>query len=86
MKIIPEIRHYWHKLWSIRFGSIALALQGLFLAWGNLPLELWGMMPIEVKRVLPDHIAFALPAIFFGLSMISRFVKQPKVEAIRNGN
>lgn len=69
----------WHlgwRFWSVRLGSVGIALQTLFLSWASLPLDLWNMMPFEVKAHVPRQIAFALPAAFFAAAMVARFIAQ----------
>lgn len=70
-----------HKFWSVRLSGIGIALQTLFLSWGNLPLDIWNVMPHELRQHVPPRIAFALPALFFAAAMIARFIQQGKKDA-----
>lgn len=79
MKLIDEARQWW-KLWSVRLNGIGLAL----LTWLALDpvalLAVWNMMPADVRGRLPGSAAALIGAVLFGLSMIARLVRQPKLE------
>ena len=81
MKLIPDARHKWWRLWSNRLHAAGLAIMCAFMAWGELPLMLWNMMPVEIRERVPDHIAFIFPALFFGAGIFARMIKQDKLNA-----
>lgn len=74
-----DARHWW-RWWSVRFNAIGLAL----LAWVQIDpvsvLAVWNMMPPTVRAFLPDHILLPLASVLFALSLLSRVVRQPKLE------
>lgn len=77
-RLVPEARAWW-KLWSIRLNAAGLAL----LAWVQLDpvsvLAVWNMMPPAVTRLVPASALTVIGMALFALSMIARFVRQPRV-------
>ena len=84
MKLITDARRKWWRLWSNRLNGAGLAIMSVFMGWAELPLMLWNMMPVEVRRVVPDHIAFVIPAVFFGAAILARMIKQEKLNEQTN--
>jgi hypothetical protein len=78
--LVPEAREWW-RLASIRFNAIGAAL----LAWVTFDpvsvLGVWNMMPANLREVVPSNAFQFIALILFGLGMLARFVKQPKVQA-----
>lgn len=77
--LVPGARLWW-RWWSIRFNAIGLAI----LAWVQFDpvsvLAVWNMMPAQVRNVMPEHALTILAVIFFGLAMLARVVRQPKLD------
>lgn len=77
--IVPEARQWW-RWWSVRLNAAGLAL----LTWVQIDpvsvLTVWNMMPPTVQRVLPPNPTLALAFVLFSLALISRLVRQPKLE------
>jgi len=82
--LIPDIKLVW-RMWSVRLNAIGLAI----LAWVQIDpvsvLAVWNMMPYDVRHALPSNTISIIGMIVFGLSMLARVVRQPKLEAKRNG-
>lgn len=71
-------------MWSIRLNAIGLAI----LAWVQVDpvsvLAVWNMLPPDARKILPPNFISIVGIIIFGLSMLARLVRQPKLEAKRN--
>lgn len=78
-RLVPEARAWW-KLWSIRFNSAGLFILSLAQFDHIGVLSIWNMMPPAVTRVLPPEFLTWVGMTLFGLGMLARFVKQPKLE------
>ena len=78
--LVPEARDWW-RLASIRLNAIGAAL----LAWVTFDpvsvLAVWNMMPANLRGVIPANAFQFIALILFGLGMLARFVRQPKVQA-----
>lgn len=79
-RLVPEAADWW-RLASIRFNAIGAAL----LAWVTFDpvsvLGVWNMMPANLRQIVPPDAFQVIALILFGLGMLARFVKQPKVQA-----
>ena len=78
--IVSTWRFLWRK-WSLRLNTIGLTILSYAYIDPVTTLYIWSMMPQDVRDVLPQdmlmHLGFALVA----LSILSQFVRQPKLEA-----
>jgi len=79
MKLIPHWRVLW-RAWSVRLNTIGLAILAWFAVDPVSLLAVWNMMPASVHSLLPSQIISVLGAILFALSLIAKFVRQPKME------
>ena len=80
----PELIDGWKKstkLWSMRFSLVGTALMSLFVAWPDSALYLWAAMPEEVRSMIPDRFVSVIALFIFGMSSISRIVKQRPIDA-----
>ena len=83
MKIwIDDVRHWW-RMWSVRVNAVGLFIVGLLWFDPTVVLGVVNLMPPAVRAALPDQIELAVGALFFALAMISRLVRQPKLDAKR---
>lgn len=80
MKFIDDWCRKWWRLWSIRLNAIGLAILGYVQFDPVGALGVWNMLPFEVRRVVPNNILAIVGVALFGLSMLARLVKQPKLE------
>lgn len=78
MTLIDNARH-WHRMWSVRFNMLGLALLGWIQFDPASLLLVWNMMPVEVRDLVPPRALLALSLGFFALSLLSRVVSQPKI-------
>jgi hypothetical protein len=76
--LVSEARDWW-KLWSIRLNAVGAAI----LAWVTFDpvsvLAVWNMMPASLREVIPANAFQFAALVLFGLGMLARFIKQPKV-------
>lgn len=68
------------RWWSVRFNALGI----LILSWIQFdpvgPLYVWSLMPDPVREILPRNFMMIIGIALFGLSMLARVVKQPKLE------
>lgn len=77
--LVPEARQWW-RLRSTQLNAIGVAILGWVTFDPVGVLAVWNMMPSSLKAVVP-HEAFQIIAlVLFGLGMLARFVRQPKVQ------
>lgn len=79
MKLLPHWRAMW-RAWSVRLNAIGLAILTWFAIDPVSLLAVWNMMPAAVHQVIPAQVASILGALLFGLSMLARLVRQPKMQ------
>lgn len=79
MKIIPHWRVLW-RAWSVRLNAIGLAILAWFAVDPVSLLAVWNMMPAAVHEIFPAQLASILGAILFALSLMAKFVRQPKMQ------
>ena len=79
MKLVEDARDWW-RWWSVQFNAVGLAI----LAWVQIDpvsvLYVWNMMPASVRRVVPEHVLIPIAMALFALSMLSRVLRQSKLE------
>lgn len=78
--LVPEARAWW-LLWSTWFNIAGLAILGWIQIDPVSLLAVWNMMPAAVTRHVPPSVLLTIGTLLFVLSAISRFVRQPKVQA-----
>lgn len=74
-RMIDDLHLAW-RFWSVRFASLGITLQSVMLAAPSAIPQLWAEMPAEARAMLPLGLVNAMPLVLFGLSLVSRFVKQ----------
>lgn len=80
MKIwIDNCKHWW-KMWSIRLNSIGLAILGWVAIDPVSALAVYNMLPGATAGYIPRSVIAGGGAVLFALSMLSRLVRQPKLE------
>jgi hypothetical protein len=81
-RLIDDWRSSLH-LWSVRLNALGLAL----MAWIQIDpvsiLGVWNMLPVHTDRHLPPGAVAVIGGVLFALAMISRLVRQPKLDAKR---
>lgn len=78
-RVIPNWRDA-HKWWSVRFGVLAVALEGVLTAAPEVAQEVWLGLPEELKAELPENFVKWIAWGLIAASMIARITKQkPKV-------
>lgn len=79
MKLVEDARDWW-RWWSVQFNAVGLAI----LAWVQIDpvsvLYVWNMMPASVRRVVPEYVLIPIAMALFALSMLSRVLRQSKLE------
>ena len=79
MKLIPHWRVLW-RAWSVRLNTIGLAILAWFAVDPVSLLAVWNMMPASIHALLPSQVISVLGAFLFALSLVAKFVRQPKME------
>jgi hypothetical protein len=80
--LIVDVRLWW-RMWSVRVNAIGLLILSALWFDPTLVLAVVNMMPPAVRSALPDHIELFIGGLFFALAMISRLVRQPKLDTKR---
>jgi hypothetical protein len=79
VRFVNDVGNVW-RWWSMRFNAVGL----LILGWVQIDpvsaLSVWNMMPAAARDVLPKHFISYAGLILFALGMLSRIVKQPKLD------
>lgn len=65
----------WQDLW--RMASTWASGTGIAI------LTIWNMMPSSVRNVVPDWLMLLIGGVLWGLVLLARIWKQPKLEAKR---
>lgn len=82
----PQIVSHWRlifKQWSFWLGIVGTTLTTAFLALPDFALQVWLMMPPDLKATIPERYTPFIGVGVFVLSLIGKFVRQPKLEAQR---
>lgn len=69
------------RWWSVRFNSAGLAILAYCQFDPVSTLGVWNMMPGDVRAILPHSFVKIAGLILVGLGLLSRVVKQPKLNA-----
>lgn len=83
MKLVNDVKHWW-RMWSVRLNALGLALLGWVAIDPVSVLYVWNMMPGHVRERLPVSLVGIIGAVLFGLSLVARLVRQPKLETKEN--
>ncbi len=79
LKLIENWQQF-YKMWSIRFTAIGTSLLTFLLSSPDTILYSWNMLPTDLKGVLPVNYTLYISMGLLVLGMISRIVKQPKLQ------
>lgn len=79
MKLLPHWRVLWRS-WSVRLNALGILILGWIAVDPVSLLYVWSMMPVEVRDLVPAQFLSLIGAVLFGLSMIARLVRQPKMQ------
>lgn len=75
--LVEDWCHAW-RWWSLRFNAAGLFILGWVQFDPAAAMSIWNAMPFEVRKALPPTFLSWIGFALFGLSMLSRVVKQPK--------
>ena len=78
IEFIDDI-HQFHKFWSLQLSAVGAIIMSIFMIWPDSALYLWAFMPNEVRALIPSNIASFIAVILFGMSALSRIIKQKKL-------
>jgi hypothetical protein len=84
LKLIEGARQWW-RMWSQRINALGLLILSYIAIDPVSVLVVWNMMPPEVRARAPVTLVASIGAILFGLSMLARMVRQPKLEKSDGG-
>lgn len=83
MNLIPNWKQSW-KFWSVRFGILGTILTSIALAAPEAVLYAWAALPEDIKSHMPPAVIKWMGIGIMTLSVISRLIKQPKLEAAKH--
>lgn len=83
MKIVSDWKLLW-RTWSMRINALGLAIMGWVTVDPTAVLMVWNMLPVDIRDALPTQLLGAVGISLFGLSMIAKLVRQPKLEEKRD--
>lgn len=75
MKMIPNVRGRWHRLWSMRFILISTGLGAGMTTFAMMPAEWQAAIPTAIVKGCA--VALFLSSIMAG---VSRVISQPKLK------
>ena len=81
-KIVWDWRLIW-RTWSFRFDVIAACLIGVLTAMPDWFVEVWNLLPMEFRNAIPEQHRPLVGLFFILLAMLSRFIRQNKLEVKR---
>lgn len=82
MSFVQHARLLW-KTWSVWLTGAGVAL-GVYLASSpDALIQAWLMLPPDLKALLPVNVAQYISYAIIALGVISKFIKQPKLEQQR---
>lgn len=79
MKLIPHWRAMW-RAWSVRLNALGLAILAWFAVDPVSLLAVWNMMPAAIHDLIPTQVLSIIGALLFALSLVAKFVRQPKMQ------
>lgn len=79
MKLVPHWRVLWRS-WSVRLNALGVLVLGWIAIDPVSLLAVWNMMPAPVRDLIPEQFLSTIGAVLFGLSMLARLVRQPKMQ------
>lgn len=79
-ELVGDCRNFW-RWWSARFNAAGLALLTFAQFDPVSTLYVWSMMPDEVREFLPPSFLKITGLILVFLGLLSRIVKQKKLDA-----
>ena len=79
LKLIEQWRLFW-RMWSIRFTALGTILLGWITASPDIILNAWLSLPDEIKSYLPQEYLMYITIALFILGMVSRIIKQDKLD------
>lgn len=85
MKLVDHWRLIW-RTWSFWLGAVGTALTSLLLASPDLALQVWAMMPDDLKATIPARYTPFIGVGIFALSLVAKFVKQAKLDAMKQND
>jgi hypothetical protein len=75
---IDHIDKFW-KFWSVRISLVGIGLFTLLTASPDLLTNAWLQLPDEFKSLVPEQYITILGATIFVLNLVSRSIKQVKL-------
>lgn len=71
------------KKWSFIFNSIATTLLGYLTIAPDAIIQVWTYLPDDIKGYVPVKFALFIPLALFILGLVSQFIKQQKLDALK---
>jgi len=82
LEFVAHAKLLW-KAWSVWLSALGVAL-GVYLASApDALIQVWLMLPPDLKALLPVNVAQYISYAIIALGVISKFIRQPKLEQQR---
>lgn len=82
LEFVAHAKLLW-KTWSVWLSAAGVAL-GVYLASApDVLVQAWLMLPPDLKALLPVNVAQYISYALIALGVISKFIKQPKLDEQR---
>lgn len=82
VEFVAHAKLLW-KAWSVWLTGVGVAM-GVYLASSpDALVQAWLMLPPDLKAMLPVNVAQYISYAIIALGVISRFIKQPKLDQQR---
>jgi hypothetical protein len=82
LEFVKHAKLLW-KTWSVWLSAVGVAL-GVYLASApDALVQVWLMLPPDLKALLPVNVAQYISYAIIALGVISKFVRQPKLDQQR---
>jgi len=80
VRLIEQWRSFW-RMWSLRFTAMGTVLLSWITMSPDILIAAWANLPDEVKAYIPQQYLMHVTIALFVLGMVSRLVKQEKLNA-----
>jgi len=70
-----------YKYWSVRLGALGAAVASVLIAFPDIALNAWAILPDDLKAFIPPNYMPLIGVAIFVLSMVAKFIPQPKLRA-----
>lgn len=80
MKLLDGWQKF-YKFWSVRLGALGATIASILIAFPEIAINAWAILPADIKSFIPPNYMPLIGVAIFVLSMVAKFIKQPKLQA-----